>query len=118
MFRIWSCLIRLAWLPVLAIMLLLCVPYVRNHASDLVAIVAIVGILTAGLLGGWFGILMMFDRLRWRCPCCDRKSPVYGSRRDGMWMECECGTIRCRGFFGVTVHREPREETKLAKTLD
>lgn len=60
-----------------------------------------------GVVGAVMGILMAFGKLRMLCPFCSKSGRVGGSKRDGIWMECEsCGFIRCSGPLGLKIVKE------------
>ena len=63
------------------------------------------------LIGAFMGILMVFGRLRMLCPFCGKSGRVGGSKRDGMWMECEsCGFIHGSGPLRLKIVREENED--------
>ncbi len=47
--------------------------------------------------GAFLGIAMIFKPIRMRCPSCGKKSTIGGSKKTGMWLDCEtCGAIKMR----------------------
>ena len=63
------------------------------------------------LTGALMGILMAFGRLRMLCPFCGKSGRVGGSKRDGMWMECEsCGFVHGSGPLRLKIVREEIDE--------
>jgi hypothetical protein len=117
MFRVWSCVVRFAWLPFLFIFALF-FPAVRQRVPDAVSLGIICATVSLGLLGAVLGVLMALGRIRWRCPCCGCKAPVYARRFEGMWMECKCGSIRCGGLLGLTVRNESLQKNDRPDGLD
>ena len=63
------------------------------------------------LTGAVMGIFLALGRLRMLCPFCGKSGRVGGSKRDGMWMECEsCGFIHGSGPFRLKIVREEMED--------
>jgi hypothetical protein len=59
------------------------------------------------LIGAVMGILMAIGRLRMRCPFCGKTGQVGGSKRDGLWMECEsCDFVHGSGPLRLKIVRE------------
>jgi hypothetical protein len=59
------------------------------------------------IFGAFMGILMTFGKLRMLCPFCGKSGRVGGSKRDGMWMECQtCGFVHTSGPLGLKIVRE------------
>ncbi len=56
------------------------------------------------------GALMVFGKLRMRCPFCGQSGMAWGNKAEGMRMDCpSCGDIRCVGLFGLRYERENGE---------
>ncbi len=79
----------------------------RDSALGQMRVVAVCILIPLCLVGAVMGIMMRFDKLRMLCPFCAKSGRVGGSKRDGLWMECEtCGLIHGSGPLGLKLVRE------------
>jgi hypothetical protein len=71
----------------------------RHLWAKIISTGSIYLLVALALTGAVLGFLMLFERLKMKCPICSRYSEVGGGR-DGMWLDCQtCGVIHAR--FGV-----------------
>jgi len=76
----------------------------RPAARGLVAIPLVV----LGAAGALLGLVFLFTGVRFRCPFCRRWGPGTIEVKGRPRMECAaCGTIRCEGFLGFRIVKEP-----------
>ena len=55
-------------------------------------------------VGAVMGIMLALGKLKMLCPFCSRPGKVGGSKREGMWMECDqCGFIHGAGFLRMRI---------------
>ncbi|HVT83435.1 MAG TPA: hypothetical protein VHM90_22530 [Phycisphaerae bacterium] len=105
-FRLWHYIGKLA-LPALALPCVAFFFWPNNRAVVLIGASSFIALLALGLVGGVMGVLMAAGKLRMRCPFCGRSGPAWGSKREGMRMECpDCGVIRAAGRFNLQLARE------------
>jgi hypothetical protein len=103
-YRLWHYACKLA-IPLLACVFLGMM--VRGRVADIIGVVALVTIIGLGFTGAVMGILMVLGKLRMRCPFCGQMGPAWGSKEEGIRMECRtCGEIWSGGTLGMAIFRE------------
>ena len=104
-YRLWHYACKLVAIPMFA-----CAPIgmlIDGTAGRIVAGSAILILVCLGLVGAVMGVLMTMGKLRMRCPFCRRSGRAWGSKREGMRMDCPtCGLIWTGGALGLTFFRE------------
>jgi len=79
----------------------------KDETWGAIAFAAAFGIiLTLAVTGGLMGVLMLFGRLRMRCPDCGEPGPV-GCDRKTIWIDCRrCGRLAANVFRDFRFHKE------------
>ena len=67
--------------------------------AKLIANVSTILIVSLGLLGGFFGLMLVLGRLYMGCPLCNKRSKVWGGTGKELYLECPscshvCTTMR------------------------
>lgn len=76
----------------------------QHHWLSVVGSMATATLVVLCTVGAVMGIMLALGKLRMRCPFCNRPGNVGGSKREGMWMECDqCGFIHGAGFMRMRI---------------
>ncbi|MBI1371025.1 MAG: hypothetical protein GC162_20515 [Planctomycetes bacterium] len=108
-FKLWLYLCKLAGIPLFVCFIALIL--LGSDWSAVATRVLFCVLLALGATGACMGVLMVFGRLKMRCPFCGQRGEAWGSKSEGIRMECPtCGLIWTGGALGLQIFRENTPE--------